>query len=220
MTNLMLALLPLTIAAALQPLQIFVMITLLQVQRGVASGLAYISGMTAFRLALGALFWVLLSSVEEAIESGGGKFGIVVGIVLVVLGIALLFYGLRYGISANKEEDASPAKAGLDWRRHAGAGSQGLAGGSGSRRHGCGGRSERLGQSAGLSMVRTAIDDAGLYSVDPGTGSAAKRHRETRFVERLAGTARTDHRHCCCGSVGRLFSIHRSGDAGRVFVSI
>ena len=198
MSTLLLALLPLAIAAALQPLQVFAMISLMKGRRSVASGLAYISGMTAFRLALGALFWVLLSSVEEAIESGGGKFGIVVGIVLVVLGIALLFYGLRYGISANKEEeakptwlkklgDASPAKAGLDWRRHAGAGSQGLAGGSGSRRHDCSGRSERLGQSAGLSMVRTAIDDAGLYSVDPGTGSAAKRHRETRFVERLAG---------------------------------
>ena len=124
MTNLMLALLPLIIAAALQPLQVFAMISLMKGRRSVANGLAYISGMTAFRLALGALFWVLLSSVEEAIESGGGKFGIVVGIVLVMLGIALLFYGLRYGISANKEEeatptwlkklgDASPAKAGL-----------------------------------------------------------------------------------------------------------
>jgi cadmium resistance protein CadD (predicted permease) len=124
MTNLMLALLPLTIAAALQPLQVFAMISLMKGRRSVANGLAYISGMTAFRLALGALFWVLLSSVEEAIESGGGKFGLVVGIVLVVLGVALLFYGLRYGISANEGEetaptwlkklgDASPAKAGL-----------------------------------------------------------------------------------------------------------
>ncbi len=124
MTNLMLALLPLTIAAALQPLQVFAMISLMKGRRSVANGLAYISGMTAFRLALGALFWLLLSSVEEAIESGGGIFGLVVGIVLVVLGVALLFYGLRYGISANEGEetvptwlqklgDASPAKAGL-----------------------------------------------------------------------------------------------------------
>ena len=82
------------------------------------------SGMTAFRLALGALFWVLLSGVEEAVESGGGQFGLIVGTVLVVLGIALLFYGLRYAFSTNEGEeaapswlnklgDATPAKAGL-----------------------------------------------------------------------------------------------------------
>ncbi len=121
---LLVALLPLAVAAALQPLQVFAMISLMKGRRGVANGLAYISGMTAFRLALGALFWVFLSGVEEAIESGGGKFGLIVGTVLVVLGIALLFYGLRYGFSANEGEettptwlknlgDASPAKAGM-----------------------------------------------------------------------------------------------------------
>ena len=66
------------------------------------------SGMTAFRLALGALFWVLLSGVEEAVESGGGQFGLIVGTVMVVLGIALLFYGLRYAFSANEGEEAEP----------------------------------------------------------------------------------------------------------------
>lgn len=105
---LLVALLPLAVAAALQPLQILVMITLLQARRGVANGLAYISGMTAFRLALGALFWVLLSGVEEAVESGGGQFGLIVGTVMVVLGIALLFYGLRYAFSANEGEEAEP----------------------------------------------------------------------------------------------------------------
>jgi len=124
MLNLLLALLPLAIAAALQPLQVFVMITLMKAPRGAANGLAYVSGMTAFRLALGALFWVLVSSVEEVVESGGGQFDLIVGTILVVLGIALLFYGLRYAFSANEVEetaptwlknlgDASPAKAAL-----------------------------------------------------------------------------------------------------------
>jgi len=208
----------------------------MQARRGVANGLAYISGMTAFRLALGALFWVLLSGVEEAVESGGRQFGLIVGTVMVVLGIALLFYGLRYAFSANEVEkaeptwlcklgDVTPAKAALigfamlaldpkDWR------SKGLAGGSSSRRHGCGGRSERRGQFAGLSMVRSDIAVAGLYSVDPGTGSTSKSRREPQFDERLAGKALTDHRHRCCGPVGRLFPVFRPGDDRRVFVSI
>jgi len=104
----MLALFPLAVAAALQPLQVFVMISLMQTQRGVANGLAYISGMTAFRLALGALFWVLLSGVEEAVEAGGGQFDFIVGTVLILLGVALLFYGLRYAFSANEREEAAP----------------------------------------------------------------------------------------------------------------
>ncbi len=108
MLNLLLVLLPLAIAAALQPLQIFVMITMLQARRGVANGLAYISGMTAFRLALGALFWVFLSGVEEAVESEGGQFDLIVSTVLIVLGIALLFYGLRYAFLANEGEEAAP----------------------------------------------------------------------------------------------------------------
>jgi threonine/homoserine/homoserine lactone efflux protein len=109
MAELLLALVPLAIAAALQPPQVVALSFLLQTRRGVANGLAYVGGMTAFRLALGALFWALITGVEEAVESEGGRFDFVVGTVLVVLGIVLLVYALRRGLSARDEDDAAVA---------------------------------------------------------------------------------------------------------------
>jgi hypothetical protein len=109
MVELLLALVPLAIAAALQPAQVIALSFLLQTRRGVANGLAYVGGMTAFRLALGALFWVLITGVEEAVESEGGQFSLVVGTVLVVLGVVLLVYALRRGLSARDEDDAATA---------------------------------------------------------------------------------------------------------------
>ena len=109
MAELLLALVPLAIAAALQPPQVVALSFLLQTRRGVANGLAYVGGMTAFRLALGALFWILITGVEEAVESEGGRFDFVVGTVLVVLGIVLLVYALRRGLSARDEDDAAVA---------------------------------------------------------------------------------------------------------------
>ena len=109
MAYLLLALLPLAIAAALQPLQIFVMLTLMKSRHSVANGLAYIGGMTAFRLVLGAVFWVLISGVEEAVESEGSNFDLIVGTVLAVLGVGLLIYGLRCALSASDGDAATPA---------------------------------------------------------------------------------------------------------------
>jgi threonine/homoserine/homoserine lactone efflux protein len=109
MAELLLALVPLAIAAALQPPQVVALSFLLQTRHGVANGLAYVGGMTAFRLALGALFWALITGVEEAVESEGGRFDFVVGTVLVVLGIVLLVYALRRGLSARDEDDAAAA---------------------------------------------------------------------------------------------------------------
>jgi threonine/homoserine/homoserine lactone efflux protein len=105
--ELLLALVPLAIGAALQPPQVIASIVLLQTPRGVAKGLAYVGGMTAFRLTLGALFWVLVSSVEQTVESGGGQFDLVVGTILTVLGLVLLVYALRRGFSARGEGDAA-----------------------------------------------------------------------------------------------------------------
>ena len=53
MTELTLSLVTLAIAATLQPPQVIAMIILLGTRHGTANGLAYIGGMTAFRLALG-----------------------------------------------------------------------------------------------------------------------------------------------------------------------
>lgn len=107
MPELLLALVPLAMGAALQPPQVMAMIALLQTPRGVANGLAYVGGMTAFHLVLGALFWVLVSSLEQAVELGGGQFDLVVGAILTVLGLVLLVNALRRGFSAGGEDDAA-----------------------------------------------------------------------------------------------------------------
>ena len=65
--------------------------------------------MTAFRLTIGALFWVLITGVEEVVEADGGHFSLVVGSILVVLGGVLLVYALRRGLSAKGEDDAAAA---------------------------------------------------------------------------------------------------------------
>jgi threonine/homoserine/homoserine lactone efflux protein len=107
--ELLLALVPLAVAAALQPPQVIALVFLLQTPRGLANGLAYVGGMTAFRLAIGALFWVLITGVEEVVEAEDGQFSLVVGSILVVLGVVLLVYALRRGLSAKNEDDAAAA---------------------------------------------------------------------------------------------------------------
>jgi threonine/homoserine/homoserine lactone efflux protein len=107
MTELLVSLLSLAIAATLQPPQVIAMIILLQTRRGIANGSAYIAGMTAFRLALGGISWMLFSSLEGSLETSGGEFSIVVGAILVVLGLLMLVHALRKGFSAVGEDDAA-----------------------------------------------------------------------------------------------------------------
>ena len=107
MTELFVSLLSLAIAATLQPPQVIAMIILLQTRRGIANGLAYIAGMTAFRLALGGISWMLFSSLEGSLETSGGEFSIVVGAILVVLGLLMLVHALRKSFSAVGEDDAA-----------------------------------------------------------------------------------------------------------------
>ena len=124
MSELILSLIPLAFAAALQPPQVIALIVLLQTKRGASNGSAYVAGIIAFRLALGLSFWLLISSVEASIESTGGRFSILVGAVLAVLGLLMLVYALRRAFSAPDEDqaaaswldtlqDVSPARAAL-----------------------------------------------------------------------------------------------------------
>jgi len=107
MTELILSLIPLAIAAALQPPQVIALVILLQTRRGVANGLAYIVGMIFFRLFLGGIFWVLISNVEKTVETKGGNFSLLVGTVILVLGILMLVHALREGFSAHGEDEAA-----------------------------------------------------------------------------------------------------------------
>ena len=108
MDELVLSLIPLALAAAFQPPQIIALLVLLQTKRGKTNGFAYISGMFLFRLVLGLVFWFLASSIEESVETNGGRFGILVSAVLMMLGLILLVNSLRSAFSAPDEDQAAP----------------------------------------------------------------------------------------------------------------
>jgi len=107
MTELILSIVPLAVAAAMQPPQVIAMVVLLQTRRSVANALAYIVGMIVFRLFLGGTFWVLISNVEERVETRGGNFSLLVGTFILVLGILMLVHSLRRGFSAHDEDEAT-----------------------------------------------------------------------------------------------------------------
>jgi hypothetical protein len=118
------ALIPLAMAAAFQPPQLIALLVLLKGRRGVVNGMAYLAGMLIFRLLLGLGFWFLASSLEDSIESTGGRFSILVSSVLMVLGLLLLVNALRRIFSVSDAdqsdgswldnlEDVSPLRAGL-----------------------------------------------------------------------------------------------------------
>lgn len=107
MIELLLSLIPLAIGAAVQPPQVIALIFLLQTRRGRANGLAFVGGMTAFHLTLGALLWTLITEVETSVEAEGGQFDRVVGTGLAVLGLMLLVYALRRTFSGPDEDEAA-----------------------------------------------------------------------------------------------------------------
>jgi len=107
MNELILSLVPLAVAATLQPPQVISFVVLLQTQRGKANALAYLAGMGAFRLVIGGVFWMLASRVEATVESSGSEFGFLVGIILAFLGLLLLVYALRRIFSAPDEDQAA-----------------------------------------------------------------------------------------------------------------
>lgn len=107
MTELILSLVPLAVAAALQPPQVVALVVLLQTKRGAVNGLAYILGMIVFRLLLGGIFWVLISNIEKTVEIRGGNFSLLVGTFILALGILMLVHALRRGFSAHDEDEAT-----------------------------------------------------------------------------------------------------------------
>jgi hypothetical protein len=110
MRELIFSLIPLAIAATLQPPQVVAMVILMQTQQGAANGWAYFGGMAVFRLTLGGVFWVLISNVEAAVEGKGGRFDIFVGAVLMVLGFLLWVSALRQGFI-----DRNPDEVAMSW---------------------------------------------------------------------------------------------------------
>jgi hypothetical protein len=104
MNGLVAPLIALALVAAIQPAQITALLLLLQTKRGKTSALAFILGMTVFRLVLGAIFWVVFSNVEAAVESTGSQFSVLVGAVLMTLGLIMLVHALHRFFSAHDGE--------------------------------------------------------------------------------------------------------------------
>lgn len=107
MFELLLPIIALALAAAFQPLQVIALVVFLQTERGKINALAYVGGMSAFRLVLGLTLWMLVSRIEAVIESAGGDFDILVGGILAVLGSLMWVYALRRSLSAPDEDDAA-----------------------------------------------------------------------------------------------------------------
>lgn len=106
MPELLLILIPIAIAAALQPTQTMVVIALLQTPEGLLRSASFVFGMTIFHVAVGTLVALFVSGVEWVIESEGGQFEHVVGLGLVLGGLLLLGFAL-YLLLAQQEPDAS-----------------------------------------------------------------------------------------------------------------
>jgi len=107
MAELIISLVPLALVATFQPPQLISFLFLLQTQNGAKNALAYIAGMSTFRLALGAVFWVLVSKLETSVESSGGEFSILVGTMLAILGLLMLVNALRKVFSAQDEDQVA-----------------------------------------------------------------------------------------------------------------
>ena len=106
MVELLLILVPLAIGVALvSPTQVIALIFFLQTRLGLVNGLAYVGGMTVFHLVVGALFWTVMTGVGTSIEAGGGRFDLVVGTGLALMGLLLLAYALRRGFFAPNEDN-------------------------------------------------------------------------------------------------------------------
>lgn len=102
------ALIPLGIGSALVPIQIVVTILLLRSSSGRIAGVAWLAGMTVFRLAQGLVFGLLLSASGESETSSGGP-GTIVSVVLLVVGLLFWVTTLRQ-LLAHQDDDAPPPK--------------------------------------------------------------------------------------------------------------
>lgn len=108
MIELVLILIPLAIGSALVQLpQVIILLVLLQTRRGLTNGLAYVGSKIGVHLILGLLFWIVITGVEISVEAQSGPFSLVVGTTLALLGLILLGYALRIGLSVPDEDDAA-----------------------------------------------------------------------------------------------------------------
>lgn len=103
--NLWGTLLPLVVASAVVPVQITLTVLLLRASVGAAA--AWVGGMTATRLAQGALFGLVFAGVGAESETGDG-IGFVEAGLLLVIAVLLLTTAVRTLLGGSDEDDPPP----------------------------------------------------------------------------------------------------------------
>jgi hypothetical protein len=108
MIDLLTTLLPLAIVSAVTPIQVAIVVLMLQSDGGLARATAWVSGMTTVRLAQGVLFGLVLG-VGERIGGDGDGPGPVASALLLVVGIVFVVSAVRK-LLKEPDEDAPPPK--------------------------------------------------------------------------------------------------------------
>jgi len=108
MADLWSTLVPLILGGALVPIQIIVTILLLRSAAGKWTAIAWVAGMSAVRLAQGAVFGVILSSSQAEADSTDDS-SIIVSTLLLVVAVLFLVTALRQ-LLADDDADGAPPK--------------------------------------------------------------------------------------------------------------
>jgi hypothetical protein len=95
---------PLTIATAITPLMVILILTMLRGERGLSKAGAFLAGVVAVRLAQGVVFGLLLGSPDDAAEESAART--ITSTLLLVLGLLMVITALR--VFFNEEDPDEP----------------------------------------------------------------------------------------------------------------
>ncbi len=109
MSNLLVTLIPLSVASAVVPIQIIITILLLRAPGGRIAAVAWVAGMTALRLLQGLVFGLLLGARGGGAAAADGGSSILASVILLVL--AIMFYVVAAKqLLKHPDDDAPPPK--------------------------------------------------------------------------------------------------------------
>ena len=108
MSDMWSSLIPLIIGSAVVPIQIVITVLLLRSKAGKITAIAWIAGMTLFRLAQGLVFGLVFRSSDASGSTSDGA-GTVVSVLLLLVAI-LFFIGAAKAFLHHPDEDAPPPR--------------------------------------------------------------------------------------------------------------
>ena len=107
MTGLWASLIPLIIGSALVPIQIIITTLLLRSKAGKGTAVAWVTGMTAVRVAQGLVFGLVLGTGSESVAGDGP--GTAISLLLLLVAV-VFFIGAAKQILKHPDEDAPPPR--------------------------------------------------------------------------------------------------------------